>query len=457
MSRSFVVLSFGALVAACSGSSAPVTAGGPSGVDPPGPGADGGAGSDAGSVPPPPAPADDAGVASAAGPPPGDGGASPPLLPLHFCTVTTPADLPSAFDVTKGADFASFACKQTCADWKTCTFDAVTPAAQGGQPVLSKRGNLQMKGLAFVVDGMGGHMIFTPDGTDVVLSHSGAGDVDVMHVFDQNIQSQTGAKTVAVSWEVGYPQIFSPGLGWWTRQDAQPTSMRALVRRPASVLKWVSDNFAAGHKLGTVGSSMGTVATFGAKVWYGLDPAIDYQLLIGGPGMWDINAGCGRAHYAAGFCDVDAAPCTGNPNSSYGDDDPACPGGDPTNMCRVPTIMAFGTYAKLMNYVYVNQSCTPTAQDDRDPVLDESSVKFTVTSWSFKGPTEFIADEGAAQQAGAPADQGMGEGHMLYIHSQIQSAKAWVDVEGGHHGDSYSHVPALMSQAAARVIAGLGL
>jgi hypothetical protein len=39
---------------------------------------------------------------------------------------------------------------------------------------------------------------------------------------------------------------------------------------------------------------MGTAATCGALVWRGLDSAIDYQMLIGGPGFWDVNAGCGR-------------------------------------------------------------------------------------------------------------------------------------------------------------------
>src|SRR5258708_35609945 len=102
----------------------------------------------------------------------------------------------------------------------------------------------------------------------------------------------------------GTTAVFN-GAGWFTRKDATPTSVRALAARPAAAIQWVKDHFAATTKLGTVGSSMGTAATLGAHVWYGLEPILDYQMLIGGPGVWDVNAGCGRVHISQGFCDAD--------------------------------------------------------------------------------------------------------------------------------------------------------
>ena len=113
---------------------------------------------------------------------------------------------------------------------------------------------------------------------------------------------------------------------------------------------------------------MGTAATFGAHVWYGLDSIIDYQMLIGGPGFWDVNAGCGRVHTSAGHCDEDASACTGNPDSSYGNDDPFC-GTSTTNNCRVPTVMAplasGSAYNNVINYVGMTTSCVNMATATR--------------------------------------------------------------------------------------------
>jgi hypothetical protein len=203
---------------------------------------------------------------------------------------------------------------------------------------------------------------------------------------------------------------------------------------------------------------MGTVATLGSHVWYGMDAILDSQMLIGGPGMWDVNAGCGRVHIPQGYCDKDVSPCAGNPNSSYGNDDPVCPGGDPTNNCRVPTIMAplspsGSAYDNVINYVGVTNACAATPTDSPDSSLDVSSMAKTVKSWSFRGPIDFVMQEGGAQPP--DADQGMGEGHAMYMYAQITSKKGWIDFEGYHHGDAWDKVPALMSQAAQHVVAGL--
>jgi hypothetical protein len=380
------------------------------------------------------------------------GGTAAALPDLTLCQAIDPVNLAANFVTTVGTDWVRFACKQTCADVASCEFDAT--GANGA--INSKRGYQRMKALLFVVDDMGGHLLYTPDGDDVVLTHGGAGATDFVHPFDGNLQAHSSLKTVAVSWEHGISTFFSTGSGWHTRKDATPSSLRRHAVRPAAVINFVKQQFAAGKKLGTVGSSLGSVATLGARLWYGLDPILDYQMYIGGPANWDVNAGCGRMHYATGHCDVDASPCAGNPASSYGDDDTLCASGG-TDQCRVPTIMAFGTWAKLINYLDVSSACTTDVTTVDSPIasLDESSAKSVASSFTFHGPTDIIMNEGAAQQAGNPADQGMGEGQAAYLYAAIQSDKSWVDNQGFGHGDSWDKVPSLMADAAMRVLVGM--
>jgi hypothetical protein len=421
-------------------------------------------------APPPPSPQSDATApavdAGEASPPPTAADATPPqddagsgnLPTLAFCQVADPKNLAAAYTTQTGSDWVFYQCAQACANWTSCTFGVVD--AQG-QPLMSARGQ-PMQALAFVVDGMGGHFAFTPDGTDVVLTHAGSGGVSVVNPFDLQIQKLSTLKTVTLGWEHGSLAVagsFSQeGAGWFTRKDANGTSVRAQTARPAAAIQWVQANFAVGHKFGTVGSSMGTVATLGAHVWHGLDAILDYQMFIGGPGIWDVNVGCGRAHIAQGYCDTDVSPCAGNPSSSYGNDDPVCPGSDPTNNCRVPTIMApiasGSAYDAIINYVGATTTCAPTATESRDPVLDESSMAMTVTAWTFHGAVDFVADEGGAQPP--DADQGMGEGHAMYMYAQIQSPKGWIDNQGTHHGDAFDKVPALMAATAQHVVTGMG-
>ncbi len=372
------------------------------------------------------------------------------LPQLQFCQVTNTVNLNAAYTTQVVGDAVAYSCATPCSDWTTCTFGLSSAAG----PTMSARGD-QMQALAFVVDGMGGHIVFTPDGTDVVLTHAGDGGTSVFNPFDLQIQMLSDLKTVSLGWEKGTPNILAGG-GWFTRKDATPTSTRGQAARPAAVIQWVKDNFAQGQKLGTVGSSMGTAATFGAHVWYGLDSIIDYQMLIGGPGFWDVNAGCGRVHTSEGHCDEDASACTGNANSSYGNDDPFC-GTSTTNNCRVPTVMAptaaGSAYNSVINYVAMTTACVNMANDSRDSSLDDSSLAMTVSDWNFRGRIDFVTNEGGTQPPNA--DQGMGEGHMMAIYTQIQSAKSWNDNQGYHHGDSWDIDPTLMKAGAQLVVDGM--
>ena len=234
------------------------------------------------------------------------------------------ANISAAYVATTDVEAVAYTCVTPCSDWTTCKVDAIDGM---GQPLLSTRDNSPLQALAFVVDGQAGHFVFTTDGDDVVVTHAGDGGTTVFNVFDRPLQQTSTLKTVSLGWErgaMGTDGAFGSGAGWFTRKDHTASTTRTQAGRPAAAIQWVKDNFAQGKKLGTVGASMGTIATFGAHVWYGLDSIIDYQMLIGGPGYWDVNAGCGRVHIAAGHCDEDVSACTGNPRSSYGDDDPTC-------------------------------------------------------------------------------------------------------------------------------------
>jgi len=374
---------------------------------------------------------------------------------LQLCVVADASNLDTTFTRQAGADWVSYACVTPCNDWTQCHVDAYTDS---GMPAISQRDNSREQLLAFVVDGMAGHFVYTTDGGDVVVTHAGVGGTTLLNgAFDHALQMHSTIKTVSLGWMPGTDQAFGGAAGgWFTRKDGNPSSVRAQAARPAAALQWVKDHFAQGKKLGTVGESMGTVATLGAHVWHGLEPILDYQMLIGGPGLWDINAGCGRIHISAGHCDADASPCTGNPNSSYGDDDPACGSGG-TNECRVPTIMAplaggQSNFDLLINYVGATTACAPTPTDDRDATLDDSSL-FTLTDWSFHGRIDIVTDEGGTQPPNA--DQGMGEGHMLYLYNALTGPKSWTDHDGYHHGDSWTKVATLVEENAARVIAAM--
>jgi hypothetical protein len=384
---------------------------------------------------------------------PADAPVSGELPALQLCTIANPTNVSSAFTVVKDATTARYACVQPC----TAASCAVGFADAGG-PINSLRGG-QMQVIAFVVDGMAGHFVFTPDGDDVVVTHGGVGGTGLLHTeFDGELQAHSTLRTVSLGWEGGvgvFGNSGTGGSGWFTRGSATGTSVRALAGRPAAAIAWAKATWGAGKKLGTVGASLGTVATFGAHVWYGLDSIIDYQILIGGPPMWDVNMGCGRAHTSAGHCDVDATACTGNPNSSYGNDDPAC--SSETNQCRVPTVMAEipggpSEYQNIINYVTASTACS--ASDTRSTMLDESSLAFTVDNWTFHGRVDLVTQEGAPQPP--YSDQGMGEGHAMYVYQAIQSDKRWIDDDGHHHGDAWQKDAQLVADTAQIVIQAMG-
>ena len=188
---------------------------------------------------------------------------------------------------------------------------------------------------------------------------------------------------------------------------------------------------------GTLGCSMGTNATFGPVLWHGLDPIIDYQLFVGGPNMWDLNAQCGRRHYAKGYCDFDGiTSCT---------IDNDCHALDKKSLCTKPgeytTIDKL--FEQLPNHIHVTDACDIKASEKSTapyPPFDESSMAFAADpDWEIDHQMDFLVNVGAAQganfAAGAGGDEYWGLGHFPYIFNKIQPAenRHWQAYPESHH------------------------
>ena len=341
---------------------------------------------------------------------------------LQFCNIPNPQRPSSAFDMSRSAADANgdywvrYRCKEACSDWTRCQAAAYT----GGGSALT---GAPKQALAFVVDGMAGHLAYTTQrgGAQTVLLHTGTGGTNYMRRLAGQIEGTSNAKVVMVRWESGYA-----GWGWFTRTSAPAARVPNLTRRVASAIAWIHENLAGPAGFGTVGCSMGTQATLGAVYWHGVDEVVDYQLMVGGPGLWDINAGCGRRTYATGFCDLDATrACTSHTD---------CGSLSPRSRCKTPgTIPLTWLYEQVVNHVHATQAC-----DIRQPApstiaaFDESSFEFTAGDWDFDHPIDFQMDVW-----GPDGDERWAMGHAMRVFDSIESAaghaKRWHATQDSGH------------------------
>ena len=335
---------------------------------------------------------------------------------LQICRANSPS---SAFDVSRSAADANgdywvtYRCNVNCADWRDCQL----PANSGGGGAK--------RALAFVVDGMGGHLSFTTAqaGTKTVLLHTGTGGTRFMHSLSRQIEAATAAKVVMVRWERGFSN-----WGWFTRSSAPATRVPHLTRRVASVIAWVHEHLAGPASFGTVGCSMGTQATLGAVYWHGVDPLVDYQLMVGGPGLWDINAGCGRRRHATGYCDLDARRACGT--------DADCVELSPRSRCAKPgPIPAARLYESVINHVHATQACDVSAAGSAAPAhapFDESGFRATAGDWDFDHPIDFQMD-----LWGRDGDRRWAMGDAMRVFNSITSAaghpKRWNTTRNSNH------------------------
>ena len=99
----------------------------------------------------------------------------------------------------------------------------------------------------------------------------------------------------------------SSDLGDRRYENGDPTSLPALLVRPAAVIQWARAYLIPSSvKFATIGCSGGSIATFGPVYWLGLAPIVDYQYLSSAlPGVYDIPAACAKTQSTYGICEND--------------------------------------------------------------------------------------------------------------------------------------------------------
>ena len=360
-----------------------------------------------------------------AGPDPADPAGAPNHIAelaaaVEICRVPNPHHPDSAFDVTKsskdrhGDYYMTWQCREPCDDWRQCHVEA-----------RAKRGTVR-RALAFVVDGMGGHVAYTTSqrGDRTLLLHGGMGGTNYLQPLAEAIERNSDAGTVMVRWEPGFERVW----GWFTRTSAAASGMPAANKRVASVIAWVHEHLAGPGEFGTVGCSMGTVATFGAVYWHDVDEVVDYQLFSGGPALWDINAGCGLRTYSEGRCDVDAGVTCST--------DADCSRLGPGSRCDVPRpIPPFRLYRQVVNHVHATPACAiPGDGEDLTPYapFDRSSFAFSGGDWDLDHPVDFAMDV-----RGRDGDENWALGDTMRVFEDIRSAaghdKRWHATVNSNH------------------------
>ena len=364
---------------------------------------------------------------------------------LRICAAQDPRQPASAFDIARSEPDANgdytvaYSCRAACDDWRRCQAPAHTAS---GQPLTE--GSLPRQAVAFVVDGMGGHLAFSTRqrGDKTVLLHTGLGGAYYMTPLAAQIEDATSAKTVMVRWERGFAN-----WGWFTRTSPPATRVPNVTRRVASVIAWAHENLAGAGDFGTMGCSMGTQATLGAVYYHDVDAVVDYQLMVGGPALWDINSGCGRRTYATGHCDLDARRACRN--------DADCARLSPRSRCVKPgPIPPRRLYEQVVNHVHATEACDVAAVDDATrsyAPFDESGFAFVDGDWDFDHPIDFQAD-----LWGPDGDHRWGLGDAMRVFNSIASAaghaKGWRTTEDSNHCAAIGN-----GRALELLVAGMGL
>ena len=324
----------------------------------------------------------------------------------------------AAFATTRSATnehgdyWVAYRCREVCDDWRQC---------------LQRSGSRQ--DLAFVVDDMGGRLRFSVDrgGDEVLYLQRGVGGISFMPILPDQIERASSAGVVMVAWESGFRS-----WGWFTRTAQAATRVPRVTRRIAAIIAWVHENLAGDARLGTVGCSMGAQATFGAVYWHGIDEAVDYQLFIGGPALWDINAGCGRRTYASGHCDRDpGVACTSDADCRALGANSRCDRLGPIYRDNV------WLYEQVVNHVHATTACDVSQAQNRAPLasFDESGFAFTDGDWDFDHPVDFAID--LQHRRGADGDEDWALSDMMRsfngVTSQAGHAKRWLTKSNARH------------------------
>ena len=365
---------------------------------------------------------------------------------LQICKPQDPQNPASAFDIAlsaadeNGDYWVAYRCKEACADWRQCQ----APAHSAKGEALME-GDAPKQALAFVVDRMGGHLAYTArqGGDKTLLLHEGGGGTIFMRRLSGQVEGASDAKVVMARWDAGYTDaVSSPEWpvewGWFTRTSPPAARVPDLNRRVASLIAWVHEHLAGPADFGTVGCSMGTQATLGAVYWHEVDEVVDYQLMIGGPGLWDINAGCGLRRYPSGFCDLDARRACSS--------DADCRDLSERSECNKPRpIPVTWMYESVINHVHATQACNILEADGNSGTyapFDESSFAFTQGDWDFNLNIDFQMDVWAPvnlKESGFGGDENWAMGHAMRVFNSIRPTagreKSWRATTDSNHCD----------------------
>ena len=395
---------------------------------------------------------------------------------------------PSSTTGTAGAGSSfAYACTPCAGDFTTCSY-----AAPGQYPTYTRPSDATtrtLKAVDYVVDSMAGTLVYSDDGTShTVLLHAGEGGVG----FSKSAQIShyllptTQANVVHVVWMPGATNVFgSAPAGWWTRKSATPVDVPTQVARPAAVIRWAHDHLVfPGKSFGTVGCSLGTMATLGSVLWKNLDGLVSYQWVGGGSAFWDVNASCGRSavpYPAGGHCDSDGRACTNHCDCSQG-----CPatgggydvsqaGGHEWDWCRMPTDTTTTNFPALVNYLSgpaagggptcLTTTEPPTSLGSPLASLDVSSFRTNPpASWELGHVVDFAVEEDG-DATSRPVDQGVLEGATGFVFEAIQKANAaagkpapaWNDYQPNNHCDYFEGDPSFTDVTAKLVATRMGL
>jgi hypothetical protein len=245
-----------------------------------------------------------------------------PALAVDGMTICSTA----SWKIERGEGWANYACAAPCAGpWSTCARPLSDTKGANGQSLTT---------LAFTADRMGGELrwngpLLGEYTAGLAIHPGGNGEAypeeraKPMSTLRLDLERQ-GLVVIDIRWQKGAKAGKVGAYGWFSRSSPQGVTLRDLTRRPALVLEWIHDNLVpADKKFGTLGCSGGSVATYTAVAWHGLDSKIDYQLLTGGPPVvWDPAAICtGEAAETEpkGICESDPAlACTSEAQCAAG-------------------------------------------------------------------------------------------------------------------------------------------
>ena len=371
---------------------------------------------------------------------------------VEICEMPDPAVPSSAFNLTKstpdehGDYYVTYSCKQACNDWKQC----LAPAhSDDGMPVMNQGRNPEdtKLALAYVVDDMAGHLVFTPDGNKTLLLHAGAGGTDFNFTEPVlELEKHLPVRTVMVRWEKGFtapdfapPFPFPINWGWYSRTSDEAGNVYELNKRVAGIIAWVHENLAGDAAFATAACSMGSNATFLTRLWHGLDPIIDYQLFVSGPNNWDINTHCGRRQYTQGHCDFDGVSVCSADNE--------CAALSSGSKCRMPGSYAhFGVnYEIFANHVHKTDACDYSLGEDMEPYppFDGSSMAFRAEAdWELDHRIDLVAninrEMGDFEHPGGDEYFSLGEFTNTFARLKPDENKQWHVLPNTGHCEAWS-------------------